>query len=157
MTTGLLLRRAPSESRPLSRRLRLGLRVRVRAAALEEELAAGADPIERADLARSGDRLMRPRERARLARALRQIVRNAEDPRYALTAAVPVNRIEVRRARDAIEALAQALTGPRAKVRGVAMTACLLRDGLGPLYGKCPPGSLESATRAALHALDYRH
>jgi hypothetical protein len=153
VTSGLLTRSAPAAPRPLFASLSLRLRVRLRAAALEGQLAAGADPIEREDLARCGDLLTRPSERVRLARALRRVVRNADDPRFALTSAVPVNRVEVRRARDAIEALARALTGPRAGVRGVAMTACRLRDGCGPLYAASPPGSLEAAVGRALHAL----
>jgi hypothetical protein len=153
MTTGLLTRSAPPAPRPLFASLSLRLRVRLRAAALEAELAAGADPIERGDLARCGDLLTRPSERVRLARALRRVVRNADDPRFALTSAVPVNRVAVRRTREAIEVLARALAGRCAGVRGVAMTACLLRDGCGPLYVASSPGSLEAVVGGALRAL----
>ena len=128
--------------------------VRLRASALDQELAAGTSPEATVALAVHAGRLCRPAQRRLLARSLTRIVAASELPARARLKA-PVCRPAVQQARPELAALAGRLgaSGP-VDVRGVARVRTLLADGAGPLYQPAPPERLRREVVKALAALD---
>jgi hypothetical protein len=125
---------------------------------LDDELAAGADPVATRELALRAGQLTSPRRRARFARSLRRAIAAAElSPSARLPgrgAAVPVNRAAVLEARPELEALADDLVEiSHPNPRGVALAVQLLRDGAGPLYRPWSPADLREAAEGARAAL----
>src|SRR6185295_18052558 len=103
-------------------------------------------------LAHRAARLTSPRCRRSLASGLHRMIREAYEPVRPLTSAVPMQRREVRAARDRIEQLAQDLTAPdEVQPRGV-----LLVHGDSPFFMPSPDGSLDAAVRHAHAALLMR-
>jgi hypothetical protein len=129
------------------------LSTRLRRTGLDRELAQGADPGTRAELARRAERLRSPEERARIANALVEAVGDAgrNEP---LTLRPRPQRAVVREAADELLALALRLRHEQpVGVRGVAMAAWLARDRSSPLH--CDDrGSLHEAVEAARAAFD---
>jgi hypothetical protein len=142
---GLGLRRVRARDRLLAR---------LRAAALDAELAAGADPESSVLLALHAVHLGRPSQRRLLARSLTRVASSAGAPaRSRLRALVCVPAVCCARAelQAVIEVLASA--GPL-RVHGVARIRCLLADGTGPIYQESTPERLRTELRAALAAMD---
>jgi hypothetical protein len=130
------------------------LSARVRASALDHELAAGASPESTVPLAVHAGRLCEPAQRRLLARSLTRIVAASDAPGRSRLQA-PVCRQAVHAARPELAALAGRLSasGPVA-VRGVARVRTLLADGTGPLYRPAPPERLRRELADVLAALD---
>ena len=125
---------------------------------LDDELAAGVDPVATRVLALRAGQLTDPRRRARFARSLRRAIAAAELPAHRRLpgrgAAVPVNRAAVLEARPELEALADDLVEiSHPNPRGVALAVKLLRDGAGPLYRPWSPDDLRRAAEGARAAL----
>jgi hypothetical protein len=131
--------------------------VRVRAAALDEQLAAGVSPESSVTLALHAGRLCRDGHRRVLARSLTRLVAAADAP-AARRLKMPVGRCAVQQARAELAAVAGRLTasGP-VDVRGVARIRTLLADGTGPLYQPAPTGQLRRELAAVLSAFDSFH
>ena len=145
------------ESRGLGlRRVRWWDRVvaRIRASALDHELAAGASPESTVPLAVHASRLCEPAQRLLLARSLTRIVAASDAPERSRLKA-PICRRAVQRARPQLAALTGRLSasGP-VDVHGVARVRTLLADGTGPLYQPTPPESLRRELVEVLDALD---
>ena len=132
----------------------LAAAVRLRADALDRELAAGADPLASEALMRRARRLGSRRNRVRLAGGLANARRAAESESWGLTAAVAPNRREVLAARTVLVGLEERLrdTGPL-RAGGVALLAGMVTEGAGPLYQPCPAGDLRRQLEAIAAAL----
>jgi hypothetical protein len=128
--------------------------VRVRASALDQELATGASPESNLALAVHAGRLCNPAQRHVLARSLTQIAAASSSPAGRRLKA-PVCRPAVHRARAELAAVADRLvaTGP-VDVEGVARVRRLVADGTGPLYRPGSADQLRGELAAALTALE---
>lgn len=114
----------------------------------------GPSPDLRPELALRGEQLARPAVRRGLAQGLRNVLDAADEPVRGLSATPPLNRRGLRMARDAMLDLAASLEAPSdVAPRGVAMTACLLREGDSPLYLAVDADELRAAVAAAREAL----
>jgi hypothetical protein len=127
---------------------------RLRASALDSQLAAGASPESSMPLAVHAGRLCEPAQRRLLARSLRRIVAASDAPMRSRLKA-PVCRSAVQQARPELAAVAGRLSasGPL-DVHGVARVRALLADGTGPLYQSAPPDRLRRELTEVLFALD---
>jgi hypothetical protein len=135
--------------------MRLSALVRWDGARLDRELAAGISLQSSEALALRGRRITGRRRRVSVARGLARVVRTANDTSPGFTAAVPVNREEVLRARAVIEVIERRLCTPEpVMARGVAMLNELLTEATSPLYRPVEPGELGSQLRAAAAALE---
>lgn len=111
------------------------VRARLRGWSLDAELASGADPGSRPELAARARWLCRARHRRQLATGLEHIVREAERPASPLTASPPVHRPTIRAARADLLAIAAELRQPGSLApRGIALVRRLLVDDVGPLH-----------------------
>jgi hypothetical protein len=130
------------------------LMARVRASALDEQLAAGVSPEQSVPLALHAARLCQHTHRRVLARSLTRLVAAADVPAGSRLK-TPVCRGAVQQARAELAAVAGRLTasGP-VEVRGVARVRTLLADGTGPLYQPAPAGQLRHELAGVLSALD---
>ena len=135
-------------------RLRDRLLARIRAAALDTELAAGASPESSVVLALHAVHLNGPSQRRLLAGSLRRVAASAQAPTKSRLKA-PVCGPAVRQALPELQAVIDRLVaaGP-VSVRGVARVRCLLADGTGPIYRKSAPDRLRNELRAALDVMD---
>jgi hypothetical protein len=124
---------ARGRGRPAS--LRCQLRVHWHRLALDRELAAGREPEENHLLADRAGQLIARDHRHKLAVSVRRLVAEAESPRIALSAAVPLCRTTIGSWREALLGLADRLDAA-APLRpcGVARALILLTDGTGPVY-----------------------
>jgi hypothetical protein len=130
------------------------LTTRLRSAALDRELAAGASPDSSVALAMHAEHLHADGQRSLLARSLRR-VGAAPDTASARRLWAPLDREAVRRARAELEALAARLTSSEPlDVRGVARVRTLLSDGAGPLYRESDPARLRRELAATLASMD---
>jgi hypothetical protein len=124
-------------------------------AALDREIARGADLTHTPRLARRARQLTSRRGRLGIARGLRNVVRAADHPDRALTSAVPVQRHEILREQGFILQIALDLESDDAvSARGVALLERMLTDGGSPFYAPSPKGTLRHAlthAHAALH------
>jgi hypothetical protein len=127
---------------------------RLRASALDHELAAGASPDSTVPLAVHAGRLCEPAQRLLLARSLTRIVAASDEPARSRLKA-PICRRAVQQARPELAALAGRLSasGP-VDVHGVARVRTLLADGTGPLYQPAPPEHLRRELAEVIDALD---
>jgi len=152
-TTSPAMRRRPRALR----RLAVRLRVATHHETLDVELALGADPRGRRDLALRADQLERMRHRRSLARTLRRIVAEAAcPPSVARAHPVPIHRSQVRTDAADLIALADRLVFPQpaSSVAGIAIAQRLVTDGLtSPLYNACEPHTLRRLARHALAEL----
>ena len=121
--------------------------------ALDRRLARGDDPDSTPELACRARVLRGWRLRHALANGIQHVVKEAENPPFSYTAAIPVARVEVLAARRDLLRAAEALRAePPAPVRGIAEVSLLLTDGAGPMFTEHPAGTLrEAAFRAAFH------
>jgi hypothetical protein len=135
--------------------LRDRLMARLRAHALDHELARGVAPESCGALTLRARTLIGPSARATLARQLRRVVSDARGGHVWLRR-VAVRRPAILDAADELDVLAA--PGP-VDVRGVAQAQLLLTDGTGPLYF---PGATEELrarianTLSRLEVLDQR-
>ena len=139
-----------------SRRVRLRDRVaaRLRAYALDRQLADGVPPERGAALSLRASRLIEPGFAAVLAHALTRIVREART-REVPRGRVPVRMGAVREVAEELDELAVRLLDLRpVAVRGVAQVNVLLTDGTGPLYSSGAREDLVGAVRRARAALE---
>jgi hypothetical protein len=129
------------------------LEARIRAGALDEALAAGADPASSPALAHRARAITSRRVRRGLSRALEELVARA-DGRSRRRLRVPPARPAIRDHRELLEDLAATLreTEP-VYSRGVALLLALLRDGTGPAYVAGGSDELGRHLRAARSAL----
>jgi hypothetical protein len=138
------------------------LKVRLRRARLDHDLADGCAPDTSAlHVARAGQ-LMGPTVRAKVSASLRRIVDDADQP-YGVLIPVALHRSpvlvslrqdEVRASREGLLRIARQLEG-RAAVSpcGVARAVVLLSDGAGPLYHDAPRRRLPDAISQINHRL----
>ena len=129
------------------------LSTRLRRTSLDRELAQGADPGTRPELARRAEQLRSPEERARIANALVETVGDARRNEPVTLRPRP-QRAVVREAADELLALALRLRDEQpVGVRGAAMAAWLVGDHSSPLR-RGDRGSLDEAVEAAHAAFD---
>lgn len=123
------------------------LRVRLRRQLLDQQLADGLDPVERADRALRATQLAGMPARRRTARSLRRVVKDAGQPaRLPFGAALPVSRGAVLAWRQGLLGLAERLERPGpVNPCGVARALVLLTDGVGPLYHRGTTRSIGDA------------
>jgi hypothetical protein len=136
------------------RRVRLldRLTARVRASALDHELAAGASPESSIAMAVHAGHLCGQSERRLLARSLLRIASSSDTPARFVA---PISRGAVRRAHTELEAVIDRLLAPGpVDVHGVARIRTLLADGTGPLYRGLTSERLRAELRATLAAMD---
>jgi hypothetical protein len=138
--------------RPVTRRDRL--RARLCAAALDQRLAAGAEPDSDVALALHARRLLDPATRRGLARSLRRSVAMSRARPNPAGLRSPVGR-HVGESAAMVDALAERVEAQRAvSPRGVAAVRVLLTDGGGPLYASRGAAPLLAAIAEALAALE---
>lgn len=124
------------------------MRVRIHRTALDRQLAAGADPITDADLARRADQLTAADVRARIATSIELVIEDAAGPVPVLSPRVPLARGAVNACASRLRAIAGRLRSDRSvPARGVAQAAMLIREGSSPLYAV---GSSEDVLRHRL-------
>jgi hypothetical protein len=134
--------------------LGLRLRVRIRARALDEELARGASPTRTRELALRAKQLVAPQLRERLAAALENLVEDVERP-PSISNIVPLPRREIIELRAPLIGLARRLRDPAPVYsRGAAMVSLLVRDGTGPAFTPGAGAALRRALRVATEALN---
>ena len=131
-------------------RRRDNLLARLRAGALDAQLAAGAPVADHRLRATRAAVLVGPRSRAALAAWWGQVVRRAHEAQSPGDPRAPVARMQVLVAEKEIQALVAALQAPRpVSARGVAAAGLLLRDGTGPVYNARSRMDLATAVRVA--------
>jgi hypothetical protein len=122
---------------------------------LDEQLAAGAQPLPGTLLAARAEQLGSRHERHRLAQLVEKTLREADKPAPLTKAGLPLRRREIRACSGDIAALIRRLEDDRPiDVQGAAMTNLLLFDGTGPLYRR-GNYSLRFTIRRARLALDH--
>jgi hypothetical protein len=126
---------------------------RLRAGRLDDQLVAGADPVESAELAARAALLLRPRMIHALQTGLRRAVAEARLGRCARSSAVHVHRPVVEACGPGLLALAAELGDPGVRPQGVVLTRRLLCDGAGPLYREGDPEELRAVVAEARAAL----
>lgn len=136
-------------------RLRDVLAARIGGAALDRRLAAGAAPDSSPALALRARMLRRPRMRRALGERLREIVREADRPRTALSSRIPISAANVTAARPELLELAdRLLCSEPVAARGVARVRVLLGDGLSPVYWRADEDDLVRVVRLAIEQLE---
>jgi hypothetical protein len=135
-------------------RIRDRLRARVRAFELDRALARGAPPDSSAALVWRAQALLRRRKRRELGDQIRRIVQSAREPSRALGVGVPISRRLLLAVEPELSLLAvRLLDDEPVEVQGIASSAVLLSDGLGPLYGH-GSAAAEELRAAASRAID---
>lgn len=138
-------------------RIRDRLLSRLRAAALDRELASGASPESSIALAVHARHLCEWAERSVLAQSLTRIAAAgvADDRPGRPSHRIPLSQTAIRRSGAELSAVVARLeAGAPVGVQGVARIRKLLTDGTGPLYQRAAPGRLGRELRAALEAMD---
>jgi hypothetical protein len=137
------------DGRVSGRRVRLGLRLRVRLhrASLDRELSDGLAADSAEERALRARQLEESRTRRRLASALRGVIADAELPAASrLCSAVPVSRNAVLPWRQALLGVAERLeSGDPVDACGVARVMVLITDGCSPIYNPYAEGSMSDA------------
>lgn len=138
------------------------LRVLLHRSQLDRQLAEGVDPNQTPVLSLRARQLQSMRLRRSLANGLARDVEMTEG-RSRDSAALPINREEVIRARPLLLRLVERLREPGvASPRGVAMVRRLLTDGSSPIFSpgwsgaKTAPRALERQARTILSIFDDR-
>ncbi len=120
-------------------------RERLQGRHLDEELAAGAEPLANQSLMLHAHRLSMPRSRARLADGLESAWRDAGRP-HGLSAKVPLERSAILAVGPELQSvIAELRTDDACDPRGVALARLLLIDARSPLY---EPSSRDELARA---------
>jgi hypothetical protein len=146
-------RRDSGKGATASTSLAVWIRTRLGRAALDSELANGADPASSAELALRAEQLSSPAERARIANGLVEALGDARrgEP---MTLRLRPQREVVRDAADDILALVLRLRDDRpVGIAGVAAAARLVDDRRGAMH-RDDSGDLHDAIRSAQSALD---
>jgi hypothetical protein len=127
---------------------------RIRAAALDAELAAGASPESSVFLALHALHPSAPSQRRLLAGSLQRVAAAADTPTRSRLKA-PVCGPAVRDAGTELQAVIERLVSAEpVSVRGMARVRCLLADGTGPIYRKSAPDRLRNELRGVLAVMD---
>jgi hypothetical protein len=142
---------APHDDRLFSPGPWVRLAARLRAAALDRALAAGADPSASRLLAARALALTAPAARRELAGALEVVLRGRHS-RSRRRLAPPRAAVDAN-AETLSELAALLRSGAPLYARGLARVAMLITDGTGPLYARCDDAALAAALRAARAAL----
>jgi hypothetical protein len=128
------------------------LRVCVRAADLDRQLAEGTQPWRSAELELRATQLTSAKTRTRFARELESIVARAECAVHDRSARIPLSRAAVLAAREDLLELAAALRSPAScRPHAAGVVSFLLHDGCSPLYDPAAgatPASLARVARA---------
>ena len=151
------LARLPARELKLRDRLPLSasLVARLRASALDNQLAEGVEPWRSPAHAARSLRLTSPRRRRAVARSLERLLEDVERRPPVVSAVVRPCREQVLEARPLIVAVASLLRSTRpVDARGVARVVVLLTDGGGPCYVSSHPQALEGALQSASQWLD---
>jgi hypothetical protein len=124
--------------------------------AFTRDLAAGADPLVRPELAPRAAQLISGRERTTMARSLRRTLRDAHASRLTLGGPALIRRGAVRHSEDVITAVIKRLEGPHpVSPRGMAQIRRLITNAdNSPLYNNAAPGVLRRAMSGVLCALE---
>ena len=118
------------------------LRARLRAAAIDYELAAGIPSWESPRHAARALQLTAPRRRRALARSLDRLIVLSATPADRLSA-LPLCRGQIKEAIEPLQATARRLRArPPVNARGMAMLMRLITDATGPCYVRRASGSL---------------
>jgi len=121
---------------------------------LDHRLAAGESMLASAALTRRAGQLTSVRSRRSLAAGIRRVTADAELPAPALSAAVPIQRRAILRARHGLERIAAELAADEpVRLAGIARVQLLLTEGSSPLYTALPDGALDEAVAQAWAAL----
>jgi hypothetical protein len=111
------------------------LRVRVRRAALDRRLAAGADPSADADLSRRAEELTEGDARRRIATVIERLISEAGGPPPPFSSKAPLARAAITACAPRLRAIAGRLESNHVvAARGVARAALLIHEGSSPLY-----------------------
>jgi hypothetical protein len=128
--------------------------VRIRAARLDRQLAAGASPDASVALALRAQMLVRTQVRRDLARSARRILLAATRAPGARRLPVPVCRDRVLDcSADFAELISRLLAAGPVPAQGVARASLLLTDATSPLYHPACSDDLRTVVRAAAEAL----
>ena len=142
-------------SRHAQQPARLRLRLWWNRTALDEQLAAGAQPKAGTLLYHRAEQLSTRPERYRLASELQDVLHTAHTPAPVRETGLPLRRGEVRATEEDILALVRRLKDDRpVDIQGIAMVVVLLADPSGPLY-RAGEMSLRYAIRSARLSLDH--
>jgi|GEM_PF-1518864 len=145
----------------LARRATLLERVvsRVRADALDRDLAEGANPDRSGVLALRAQALASPATRRALARSLLRLQAAADAPRRRTGSTVPVARGHIHQAHAELAEVVEHLLAPApVAAQGVALVKVLLQDAAGPLYRDgCQTDLGRLAHRAAVELAPDAH
>jgi hypothetical protein len=138
----------------------MAVRARVLAARLDAALAWGADPCDSAVLAQRAASLTSRRSRDRLATSVDNVLGAAARPPGRRSVAIDPCRSELAAAKELLGTTGELLRSAEpVYAQGVAMLACLLRDGGSALYAPVWPGALRQELdfiTAALHGADLK-
>ncbi|MFZ0323449.1 MAG: hypothetical protein WAN48_04865 [Actinomycetes bacterium] len=123
---------------------------------LDLELAAGASPESRPDLALRARSLASPRSRQVLAGSVRRLLRRVDDPVSALPTYPTLALLDrVEESRHELDLLLERLLAPAPlPTRGLALVHLLLSDSAGPLYRRGAHEDLAATVMHAVRALD---
>lgn len=132
----------------------IAVRVRMRTAEIDRELARGRSPDSDPLTRERALQLVSESTRRKIARGLELALRQA-DADLSLRTQAPVSREAVREAAPALETLiARLLDGGQVSPQGVARAKVLLSDGAGPLFLRRAGDGLLRAAGSARSALD---
>ena len=124
----------------------LRLRVWLTRQTLDHRLAQNESMLASPAMTRRGEQLTSQRSRRSLAAGLRRVIEAAERPSRGLSAAVPIQRRAILRARPDLERLAAELDAAEpVSLSGIARVQVLLTDGRSPLYMALSEGALDEA------------
>jgi hypothetical protein len=127
--------------------------LRLSAARLDADLAAGMSPETSSRHATRARRLVSPRTRHALASDWEHLLSVSHGTTPGLSGRVPIRRERLHQAEPEIRELIEALraSGP-VPARGVAIATNLLTDGRGPIYNAKAPNDLTATVmRAVVH------
>ena len=136
---------------------RRAVRVWLHRCSLDSELAGGAAPGSRPDLALRAEQLLSRRCRRSFASGISRILEAAEEPWNPRTAAVPMMRGDILASRHDLIHVADLLrSDEELEVRGLALLEPLLTAAESPLFNPQPEDSLEHTVRRIRAALLLR-
>jgi len=156
MSKVLLLRDQDDASYVTIRRCRVRDRIRARMCAfeLDHALARGAPPDSSAALLWRAERLLRAQTRRQIGDCIRRIVLTTRDPPKPPGICVPISHRLLLATEPQLSQLASRLLDDQpVAVQGIACSAVLLSDGVGPLYGR-GRGAVEELRDAAIRAIE---
>lgn len=137
-------------------RLLVRLRSHLKAAELDQQLAAGADPLSSDELLWRAQQLTEPHHRLEYAETIKRVLAEVEHgPPQMLPGPKLVARDVIKANRSLLLVLAERLRGEGVfGLRGLAMVELLVRYGDSPLYRGLSPFELRLSLLQTLAALD---